>query len=52
MALTNQLLTSANALAAMTARLRLAELGEEAIRVRAQLDRVADALDHGICTTG
>jgi len=46
MALTNQLLTSANALAAMTARLRLAELGQEGDpAVRAQLDRVADALE-------
>jgi SAM-dependent methyltransferase len=46
MAVTNRLLTSADALAAMTARLRLAELGgdvDPAIRV--QLDRVADALE-------
>lgn len=46
MALTNRLLTSADALAAMTARLRLAELGEEGDpALRAQLDRVAEALD-------
>ena len=46
MGLTNRLLTSANALAAMTARLRLAELGEEGDpAVRVQLDRVADALE-------
>ncbi len=46
MALTNRLLTSADALAAMTARLRLNELGDEGDPgVRAQLDRVADILD-------
>ncbi len=46
MALTNRLLTSADALAAMTARLRLSELGDEGdAGVRAQLDRVADVLD-------
>jgi SAM-dependent methyltransferase len=46
MALTNRLLTSADALAAMTARLRLAELGKEGDpALRAQLDRVAEALD-------
>jgi SAM-dependent methyltransferase len=46
MALTNRLLTSADALAAMTARLRLDELGDGGDRaVRAQLDRVADVLD-------
>jgi precorrin-6B methylase 2 len=46
MALTNRLLTSADALAAMTARLRLAELGEEVDpALRVQLDRVADALE-------
>ena len=46
MGLTNRLLTSANALAAMTARLRLTELGEEGDpAVRVQLDRVADALE-------
>lgn len=46
MGLTNRLLTSANALAAMTARLRLAELGDEGDpAVRVQLDRVADALE-------
>jgi precorrin-6B methylase 2 len=45
MALTNRLLTNADALAALTARLRLAELGEEPDpAVREQLDRVADAL--------
>ncbi len=46
MSVTNRLLTSADALAAMTARLRLAELGDEGDpAVRAQLDRVADALE-------
>jgi precorrin-6B methylase 2 len=46
MALTDRLLTSAYALAAVTARLRLAELGDEGDpAVRAQLDRVADALE-------
>ena len=46
MALTNRLLTSADALAAMTARLRLADLGGEVDpALRAQLDRVADALE-------
>ena len=46
MALTNRLLTSADALAAMTARLRLSELGDDGDPgVRAQLDRVADVLD-------
>jgi SAM-dependent methyltransferase len=46
MALTNRLLTSADALAAMTARLRLAELGKDGDpALRAQLDRVAEALD-------
>jgi len=46
MGLTNRLLTSADALAAMTARLRLIDLGEEGDpAVRAQLDRVADALE-------
>jgi ubiquinone/menaquinone biosynthesis C-methylase UbiE len=46
MALTNRLLTSADALAAMTARLRLAELdGEPDPAVHAQLDRIAEALD-------
>lgn len=45
MTLTNRLLTNADALAAMTARLRLAELdGEPDPAVREQLDRVADAL--------
>ena len=45
MAVTNRLLTSADALAAMTARLRLAELGDGGSpAVRAQLDRIADAL--------
>lgn len=45
MGLTNRLLTSADALAAMTARLRLMELGQEGDpAVRAELDRVADAL--------
>ena len=45
MALTNRLLTSADALAAMTARLRLVELGDGGDpAVRAQLDRVADVL--------
>ena len=45
LALTNRLLTSADALAALTARLRLAELGEGADpAVRAQLDRIADVL--------
>jgi precorrin-6B methylase 2 len=45
MALTNRLLTSADALAAVTARLRLAELGEEPdAAVREQLDLVADTL--------
>ena len=46
MGLTDRLLTSAYALAAMTARLRLAELGNEGNpALRAQLDRVADALE-------
>ena len=46
MALTNRLLTSADALAALTARLRLAELGDGGDpAVRAQLDRVADLLE-------
>lgn len=45
MASTNRLLTSAYALAAVTARLRLAELGEQGDpAVREELDRVADAL--------
>jgi SAM-dependent methyltransferase len=45
MALTNRLLTSADALAAMTARLRLAALGEGGDpAVRAQLDHIADVL--------
>ena len=45
MALTNRLLTDADALAALTARLRLAEANESADpAVRAQLDRVADVL--------
>jgi ubiquinone/menaquinone biosynthesis C-methylase UbiE len=45
MALTNRLLTNADALAAMTARLRLAELGDGGDpAVRAQLDRIADVL--------
>ena len=45
MALTSRLLTSADALAAMTARLRLAELGEGGDpAVRAQLDHIADVL--------
>ena len=45
MGLTTRLLTHADALAAMTARLRLAELGDEPEpEVREQLDRVADAL--------
>lgn len=46
MALTNRLLTSADALAALTARLRLDELGDGGHpAVREQLDRVADVLD-------
>lgn len=46
MALTNRLLTSAYALAAVTARLRLSELGEDGDpAVREELDRVADALE-------
>ena len=45
MGLTNRLLTSAQGLAAMTAALRLAELGEEGDpAVRAQLDRVTETL--------
>jgi SAM-dependent methyltransferase len=45
MTLTNRLLTNADALAAMTARLRLAELeADPDPAVREQLDRVADAL--------
>lgn len=45
MALTNRLLTSADALAAMTARLRLIDSGEDGDpAVRARLDRVADVL--------
>lgn len=45
MGLTNRLLTSAQALAAITARLRLDELGVQGDpSVRAQLDRVVDAL--------
>jgi Methyltransferase domain len=48
MGLTNRLLTSAQALAAVTARLRLDELGMQGDpSVRAQLDRVVDALDVG-----
>ena len=46
MGLTNRLLTNAQALSAVAARLRLDELGEEGDpAVRAQLDRVIDALD-------
>ena len=46
MALTDRLLTSADALAAMTARLRLTELGDGGDpAVRAQLDRIADILE-------
>jgi 2-polyprenyl-3-methyl-5-hydroxy-6-metoxy-1,4-benzoquinol methylase len=45
MGLSNRLLTDAQALAALTARLRLAELGVEGDPdVRVQLDRVVDAL--------
>jgi len=45
MGLTNRLLTSAQVLAAVTARLRLDELGEQGDPdARAQLDRVIDAL--------
>lgn len=45
MGLSNRLLTDAQALAALTARLRLDELGVEGDpTVRAQLDRVVDAL--------
>ena len=45
MGLSNRLLTDAQALAALTARLRLAELGVEGDpAVREQLDRVVDAL--------
>jgi precorrin-6B methylase 2 len=45
MAITNRLLTQADALAAVTARLRLAELGEEPdSAVRVHLDHVADVL--------
>jgi ubiquinone/menaquinone biosynthesis C-methylase UbiE len=48
MGLTNRLLTSAQVLAAITARLRLDELGEQGDpAVRAQLDRVVDALGVG-----
>jgi ubiquinone/menaquinone biosynthesis C-methylase UbiE len=48
MGLTNRLLTSAQVLAAVTARLRLDELGEQGDpAVRAQLDRVVDALGVG-----
>ncbi len=45
MALTNRLLTEADTVAAMTARLRLAELGDGGDPlVRAQLDRIAELL--------
>jgi ubiquinone/menaquinone biosynthesis C-methylase UbiE len=53
MALTNRLLTSAYALAAVTARLRLDELGDGGDpEVRAQLDRIADILDARELTDG